>query len=81
MSVEEYRVGAPLKDAAAKPEEVTEIHLGTKLRDAAVDPRPEDHEPPVRGADGHPVSVQAVSPRNGKAPHVDGQPWDPDEAS
>lgn len=58
------------------------IQLGTPLRDAAVDPRPEDFQAPTNagreGQSGNPhgptvVSVQALSPRSGNPPHVDGQ--------
>lgn len=55
------------------------IQLGTPLRDAAVDPRPEDYQAPANagkpGPEGNPhgpnvVSVQAVSPRSGNPPFV-----------
>lgn len=79
MSGEEIRIGTELQDAAADPNEVTEQFLGTRLRDAAVDPRPGDHLPPVWGAAGGPVSVQALSPRSGNPPYVNGAPWPSDE--
>lgn len=75
MSSEHIQIGSRLRDASADPNEPEEIQLGTKLRDAAVDPRPEDYQAPVRGTDGKPVSVQAMSPRSGNPPFVDGAKW------
>jgi hypothetical protein len=62
------------------------IQLGTPLRDAAADPRPGDYQAPVNsgipGPDGNPhgpnvVSVQALSPRSGNPPFVNGARWVP----
>lgn len=59
------------------------IQIGTPLRDAAVDPQPGDHLAPVNagfpGSDGNPhgpnvVSLQALSPRSGNPPYVNGRP-------
>ncbi|MFJ5860842.1 hypothetical protein ACIQCM_05440 [Pseudarthrobacter sp. NPDC092439] len=59
------------------------LQLGSPLRDAAVNPRPEDYGVPVNagkeGQKGNPhgpnvVSMQAVSPRSGNPPKVDGEP-------
>lgn len=75
MSGEFIQLGSPLRDAAADTNaEPTHIQLGTPLRDAAVDPRPEDYQAPVKASDGRTVSVQAVSPRSGNPPRVDGDP-------
>lgn len=77
MSEEYIQLGSPLRDAAADPNAApAHIQLGTRLRDAAVDPRPEDYQAPVRGADGKPVSVQALSPRSGNPPYVNGAPYE-----
>lgn len=67
------------------------VRIGTPLRDAAVDPQPEDHQAPVNagrpGPDGNPhsghvVATQAVSPRSGMPPAVapDGVPLVPADA-
>jgi hypothetical protein len=52
---------------------------GTPIRDAAVDPRPGDHHPPVNAglADPHGplvVSVQPTTLPHGRIPYVDGRP-------
>jgi hypothetical protein len=57
---------------------MTVVHLGTPLRDAAVDPKPEDFLPPTYAGQANPhgphvVSVQALSPRSGLPPFVAGQ--------
>lgn len=73
MSEEQIQIGSRLHDAA-DPEGTSAQHIqiGSRLRDAAVDPRPEDYQAPVRGSDGKPVSVQALSPRSGNPPYVNG---------
>ncbi|MFE5837222.1 hypothetical protein [Arthrobacter sp. NPDC056493] len=81
MSDDYIQLGSQLQDAAADPNATpVEVQLGTKLRDAAIDPQPGDYQAPVRGTDGHPVSVQAVSPRSGNPPFVNGARWSPPEA-
>lgn len=78
MSDEFIQLGSPLRDAAADPNAAPDqIQLGTKLRDAATDPHESDYQAPVSGGGGKPVSVQAVSPRSGNPPHVNGEPWAP----
>lgn len=53
--------------------------IGTPIRDAATDPRPGDHLPPVNAGQADPhgphvVSVQALSPRSGNPPAVHPHP-------
>jgi hypothetical protein len=80
MSAEHIQIGTKLRDAAADPNAADEnIQLGTPSRDAAVDPRPGDYQAPVSGESGQPVSVQALSPRSGNPPLLDGVRWVPPE--
>lgn len=56
--------------------------VGEPLRDAAVDPDQGDYLPPVNAGTADPhgpevVSVQALSPRSGKPPWVDGARYEP----
>lgn len=70
-----YRVGsAPAVDG--------EWFATSPLRDAAVDPSPGDYLPPVNAGTANPhgpsvVSVQALSPRSGNPPWVDGARYEP----
>ena len=76
-----------MRDAAAQPERDAALQRfeGTPLRDATVDPHPDDHQPPVNagtGLDPHGPSVvsrQAASPRTGNPPAV-ADPGTPDTA-
>ena len=43
--------------------DVTEVQIGTKARDAAVDPRPEDFLPPVNAGKADPHGPQVVAPQ------------------
>lgn len=69
-----------MRDAAAQPERDNALNIfeGTPLRDASVDPEPQDYEPPVNAGTDDPhgpnvVSIQAESPRSGNAPAVGNQ--------
>ncbi len=72
-----YAVTAP----AAAP--IAEEWFATSpLRDAAVDPHQGDYLPPVNAGTADPhgpkvVSVQALSPRSGNPPYVDGARYEP----
>lgn len=46
----------------ADPRDVTEVRLGTPLRDAAVDPRAGDFLPPTNAGDANPHGPECVSP-------------------
>ena len=56
----------PAVPEAADPRYVDEVKVGTPLRDAAVDPRPEDFLPPVNagkpGPEGNPHGPNVVAP-------------------
>lgn len=61
-----YGIGepAPPPPAAAEPADprhVTHIHTGGRLRDAAVDPRPDDHRPPSNAGKANPHGPQVVA--------------------
>lgn len=58
------KVESPVEDAPEPPDprEVTESIVGTRLRDAAVDPEPEDFLAPVNAGKGNPHGSNVVSP-------------------
>ena len=57
------KVENPIEPAEqADPREVSEQVVGTRLRDAAVDPRPEDFLAPVNAGDANPHGPEVVSP-------------------
>lgn len=54
---------APEKpEAPADPRDIEDGTLGTKLRDAAVDPQPEDFLAPLNAGEGNPHGPEVVSP-------------------
>lgn len=58
------KVESPVEDAPEPPDprEVTESIVGTRLRDAAVDPEPDDFLAPVNAGKGNPHGSNVVSP-------------------
>lgn len=57
-----------MRDAQADPERKEPIRHGTRLRDAAVDPRPGDYQAPTNAGSADPHGPECVSTQATAAP-------------
>lgn len=64
-----------MEDTTPDPRDLEHVQVGTKLRDAAVDPRPDDYLPPTNAGQANPHGPLVVAPEihgSGPAPLTPG---------
>ena len=63
FTVDGKTIDLPEPPEPADSRDITETQIGTKARDAAVDPRPEDFLPPVNAGKADPHGPKVVAPQ------------------